>query len=216
MKKITVIIPYFYKPDKYGDRRDYLENCLMSLQMQTVMNFEVMIVGEHYPSLCRNVLVDDHRYSLGKILNRGVEEVYTEFIHFSQTEFIFPPDHFEKVEQRLDKSKLLFFPMIRTKGEIFPRKFDKITSPDQADGLDSCLATEKAIPFAEEFRGVYTHYYVHWLSKLWREGLRFEYQEDMPIIHQSDNSIYDAQRHIPSDEGIVSWGVYQELLKNET
>lgn len=213
---ISFVIPYFNDPERYTDRSDHLHRCLKSLNEQSDDDFEVIIC-------------EDDNHQIGKMLNKGVKKAKGSWIHFSQADFVYPPDHVERLKRALEEDTLLFFDLIYPWGSIRAAKDGHLgpilSGPIQkqmdaldfyypiADGLDGCIEKSRCPKFDEEFKGSWCHYYVEWLYRVYKQGTKFAFIPNMKIFHPYNHFIKKEQVRVSEEDQAVSWRHFMELIE---
>ena len=103
--KYSVIIPVFNRPDE-------VDELLHSLTLQTLKDFEVVVVEDGSSIPCQEVVekyndqLDIHYYNKpnsgpGQTRNYGAERSQGEYLIILDSDCILPPDYFEAVEKEL-------------------------------------------------------------------------------------------------------------------
>ncbi len=215
---ISFIIPYFISP-YLSSREENLTMMLESLDKQTFKNVEVIISGDIYESKfkglnVRNIYNDTRNIRLGRMLNLGVENSIGEYIHICETDFVFPEDHCEKLSQRLNPNKFLYFNFYDREGRLKPNGTHDII---YIDGQDGFFHRSKSIPFEEAFLGLYVHFYPLFIRQMMKSGLKFEFQKDMEIKHIMKNhdgkGIMDRATESDNAFGLMQTILFVEEMK---
>ena len=133
MKKYSIIVPVYNRPDE-------MEDLLESLAVQTVHNFELLVVEDGSSVPCKEVCdAYAEKFPItyffksnsgpGDSRNFGMGKAKGEYLLFFDSDCVIPPDYFEKVEAHLQK-----------------RPLDAYGGPDSAD--ESFTDVQKAINYA--------------------------------------------------------------------
>lgn len=108
MKKFSVIVPVFNRPNE-------IDELLDSLSKQTVNNFEVLIIEDGSKEDCKNVIekykdkLEIHYFfkensGPGDSRNYGMSRIKTDFMIFFDSDCIIPPQYFEIIEKSLTEN----------------------------------------------------------------------------------------------------------------
>ena len=123
-------MPYFSVIVPVYNRRDEVDDLLRSLAVQTVKDFEVMIVEDGSTDPCGNIVdkykdqIDVHYYykdNEGRSIarNHGIERAGGDYFVFFDSDCVIPPDYFAKLQTALREQYVPCFGGPDAAGEDF-------------------------------------------------------------------------------------------------
>ena len=186
MPKISVVVPVY-------NVEEYLDECLTSLERQTVRDLEILIVDDgstdgsaaiaqrHAAADERIRIVTRPNGGLGAARNTGIEEATGEYLAFLDSDDVLPPTAYE----------LLLNSLERTGSDFATGNVYRLTAAgtQQAPFLARVFARDRAKTHVARFRELLSDRIVP--NKLWRRdfwdryGFRFPVgmlHEDIPVV----------------------------------
>jgi glycosyltransferase involved in cell wall biosynthesis len=194
MKEFSLIITYHGVNE---ERFFHLLNCIGSLDVQSLKNFEVIIVSDskkefEFSNECSKApylipkisfplkILNISTPRLGFALNEGFKKAEKEFIVIAQEDHIFDRDYFKILAEHAEKGYLICGKIYGSRGNYK----ELMRSWDHADGMDACIHRDDWEPFDEEFdTGSDSHVYVEWLYRLWKK-IKFKFIPELIRYHQ--------------------------------
>jgi CDP-glycerol glycerophosphotransferase len=184
--RVSVVVPIY-------DVEPFIEDCLASVQAQTLRDLEVVMVDDGSPDRSADIagefVESDRRFrlvrqangGLGHARNVGVQHARGELIAFLDSDDVVPPDAYARMVAALDATGSDF-----ATGNIL--RFDgRTTTP--ARFLRRAFRRDRRATHVTRFRALLSDRMAQ--NKLWRrafwerEGMRFPvgvYHEDIPIV----------------------------------
>jgi len=189
MTKFSVIFPYFNRPF-------HLKWCINSLLAQTFKDIEIIIIGEKIynerETTVNGIKIINIEYidtlNLSKMMNIAVEISTGEYLQFWQSDFIIFQNYFSKLNSYVEQNNNDILYVSRVLDIRIPTgdsiRENVINKPEIADHMDACIHRSVFEPFYSGFYGIYTHWYVDWLCRMWEiKKLKFTFFKDLEIIH---------------------------------